>query len=83
MVWQAPPDWPHCTRSSRQASPLAGMAAPLSSTAEPAKAIESPTFQVVPAAGEEIVASGGEPALIVTAVMSVTPPLSVTRRRTL
>ena len=42
----------------------------------------SPTFQVVPAAGEVIDAVGGVPAVTVSAVLSEWPPGSLTRRPT-
>ena len=54
------------------------------SLAAPEKLIVWPTCQVVPAAGELIVATGGVlPALIVTEAVEVAPASSVTRRLTL
>ena len=78
VLWQFDGQW---CRISLQDSADAGSGPSCASVALPAKSITSPTFQVVPAAGEVIVAVGGVlPALIVTAAVPDAPWLSVTRR---
>ena len=77
-VWQFDGQW---WRIRSQLSREAGSGPSWASVAPPANWIRSPTRQVVPGAGEVIVAVGGVlPTLIVTVASPVAPWLSVTRR---
>src|SRR4051812_33514078 len=71
-----------CWRLMCQLSGLGGSATPRKSVAEPENVIVSPTTQVVPVAGDVIVAVGGVPAVTTTEVVSALPPGSLTRRPT-
>src|SRR5690349_17568091 len=71
-----------CWRLICQLSELPLSARPWKSVPEPEKLIVSPTRHVVPAAGERIEAVGGLPAVIVSVVVSLFPPGSLTRRPT-
>src|SRR5262245_2854801 len=62
--------------------PLAGIGRPVESTAEPENAIWSPAAHVNVGSGDVIVGVGGSPAVIVTLIVSVRPPSSVTRSLT-